>query len=131
MKQIWGIGRRKTSTARVMLVPGKGQVIINKKRGENYFGGILKLMQDLKSPLKLTKTSEKYDIKVNVNGGGITGQAGAIRLGISRALAQMSAANQKILRNDSNISKNSSSKKHSKLKQIFNSKKRKFYKNNK
>ncbi|MCP4482833.1 MAG: 30S ribosomal protein S9 [bacterium] len=98
MSQVWGLGRRKSSVARVFLVPGKGQILINKKLGEDYFGGIHRLVEDLKSPFEITKTLGKYDIKVTVKGGGTTGQAGAIRLGVARALAKIDEANQKILR---------------------------------
>ena len=83
-----GTGRRKKAIARVRLVPnGKGKITINKVDIEEYFEtGILKLI--VRQPLELTGTSEKYDIKVNVVGGGLTGQAGAISLGISRALTK-------------------------------------------
>ena len=98
MKQILGLGRRKTSVARVILVPGKGQVLINKKTTDDYFGGLKNLVRDFMLPFEVTKTLGKYDLKVNVNGGGTTGQAGAIRLGVARALAKIDEANQKILR---------------------------------
>ena len=78
-------GRRKSSVARVRLVPGEGNIIINGRELKNYFG--LKTMELIvNQPLELTETKGKYDILVNVNGGGTTGQAGAIRHGISRAL---------------------------------------------
>lgn len=83
-----GTGRRKKAIARVRLVPnGKGAIIINKEDIDTYFqSGILKLI--VRQPLELTQTTNKYDIKVNVIGGGLTGQAGAISLGISRALVK-------------------------------------------
>jgi small subunit ribosomal protein S9 len=84
--QYWGTGRRKHSVARVRLVPGDGNVIINKKGMDNYFGGLETLKLIVKQPLLLTETVGKYDIVCNVHGGGNTGQAGAIRHGISRAL---------------------------------------------
>jgi small subunit ribosomal protein S9 len=84
--QYWGTGRRKHSVARVRLVPGDGNVIINKKGMDNYFGGLETLKLIVKQPLLLTETAGKYDIVCNVHGGGNTGQAGAIRHGISRAL---------------------------------------------
>jgi len=83
--QYFGTGRRKTSVARVRLVPGEGNVIINKRDMENYFG-LDTLKYIVNQPLVLTGTKEKYDILVNVHGGGLSGQAGAIRHGISRAL---------------------------------------------
>lgn len=83
--QYIGTGRRKKSIARVRLVPGEGKVIINKREMENYFG-LETLMVIVNQPLALTGTKEKFDVLVNVHGGGFTGQAGAIRHGISRAL---------------------------------------------
>lgn len=83
--KFYGTGRRKKSIARVYLVPGTGKVTINKKDMDDYFGlETLKLI--VRQPLVLTQTSDKYDVLVNVRGGGFTGQAGAIRHGISRAL---------------------------------------------
>jgi small subunit ribosomal protein S9 len=83
--QFRGIGRRKTSVARVILVPGETGVIINGKEMSEYFGrGILGDI--VNQPLVLTETAEKFGVKVNVNGGGTTGQAGAIRHGVARAL---------------------------------------------
>lgn len=84
--QYWGTGRRKHSVARVRLVPGDGNVVINKKVMDNYFGGLEILKLIVKQPLNLTETLGNYDIICNVKGGGTTGQAGAIRHGISRAL---------------------------------------------
>ena len=83
--QYFGTGRRKKSVARVRLVPGEGKVIINKRDIENYFG-LETLRFIVNQPLTLTGTKEKFDVLVNVHGGGFTGQAGAIRHGISRAL---------------------------------------------
>lgn len=83
--QYYGTGRRKHSVARVRLVPGDGRIFINKREINDYFGlETLKLI--VKQPLMLTETIGKYDILATVQGGGTTGQAGAIRHGISRAL---------------------------------------------
>ena len=83
----YGTGRRKSSIARVYLVPGTGKVTINKRDMDEYFGlETLKLI--VRQPLAATNTADKYDVLVNVHGGGFTGQAGAIRHGISRALLQ-------------------------------------------
>lgn len=83
--QHFGTGRRKKSVARVRLVPGEGKVVINKRDMDNYFGlDTLKFI--VNQPLVLTGTKDKFDVLVNVHGGGFTGQAGAIRHGISRAL---------------------------------------------
>lgn len=83
--QYYGTGRRKHSVARVRLVPGEGQIVINGRSLDDYFGlETLKLI--VKQPLNLTETTDKYNVIVIANGGGTTGQAGAIRHGISRAL---------------------------------------------
>jgi len=83
--QYYGTGRRKHSVARVRLVPGEGRIVINKRDMDNYFGlDTLKLI--VKQPLVLTETLGRYDVLVNVAGGGTTGQAGAIRHGVARAL---------------------------------------------
>ncbi|MSS64055.1 30S ribosomal protein S9 [Velocimicrobium porci] len=86
----YGTGRRKSSIARVYLVPGTGKIVINKRDMDEYFGlDTLKLI--VRQPLELTETTDKFDVLVNVHGGGFTGQAGAIRHGISRALLQADA----------------------------------------
>jgi small subunit ribosomal protein S9 len=82
-----GTGRRKRSVARVRLVPGNGKVTVNKRELNEYFN-YETLTNDLLRPLKLTDTLDKFDVLVNVNGGGFRGQAGAIRHGISRALLE-------------------------------------------
>jgi small subunit ribosomal protein S9 len=83
--QYWGTGRRKTSVARVRLVPGTGNIVINKRSIDDYFDmDTLKMI--VRQPLELTDTAGKFDVLVSVKGGGTTGQAGAIRHGISRAL---------------------------------------------
>lgn len=83
----YGTGRRKSSVARVYLVPGKGNITINKRTMDDYFG-LETLKVIVRQPLELTQTSDKFDILVTVKGGGFTGQAGAIRHGISRALLE-------------------------------------------
>ncbi len=85
--QYYGTGRRKKSTARVRLVPGSGKIIINGRAAEDYFPYETQLLI-LNQPLVATETQGTYDILVNVQGGGFTGQAGAIRHGIARALLQ-------------------------------------------
>ena len=86
--QYWGTGRRKTSVARVRLIPGENGIVINGKEMRNYFGGRELLAKIVEQPLTLTETLTKYGVKVNVNGVGNTGQAGAIRHGVSRALLE-------------------------------------------
>ncbi len=83
--QYRGTGRRKTATARVRLVPGDGKVIINNKDVEEYFNR-KSLIRDLKSPLEITNSLASLDVHVKVEGGGMSGQAGAVRHGIARAL---------------------------------------------
>lgn len=85
--KFYGTGRRKKSIARVYLVPGTGNITIN-KRGIDEYLGLETLKVIVRQPLVLTETVEKFDVIVNVHGGGYTGQAGAIRHGISRALLQ-------------------------------------------
>ncbi len=86
----YGTCRRKTSVARVRLVPGEGNVVINGRHIDEYFG-IKTLDFIVKQPLNLTETADKYDVIANVQGGGPSGQAGAIRHGISRALLELDA----------------------------------------
>jgi small subunit ribosomal protein S9 len=88
--QYYGTGRRKTSTARVYLRPGAGEVKINRKSFEQYFPNET-LRMIIRQPLQLTETVNKFDILVNVDGGGPAGQAGAIRHGITRALMEFNA----------------------------------------
>ncbi|MFC1512546.1 30S ribosomal protein S9 [bacterium] len=94
----WGVGRRKRSVARVRILPGKGRIFVNKKTIDQYFNGLPTLVRDITQPLQATKTMDKYDIRANVNGGGTTGQAGAVCHGISRALAKADESNKNILR---------------------------------
>ena len=86
--KFYGTGRRKSSIARVYLVPGTGKITINKRDIDNYFG-LETLKVVVRQPLNLVEVADKYDVLVNVHGGGFTGQAGAIRHGISRALLQV------------------------------------------
>ena len=90
MSTVHKIGRRKTSVARVYLRPGSGNIKINGREAKEYFTTDV-LVYKLNQPFALTETVEQYDVTVNVFGGGITGQAEAIRLGISRALCEVNA----------------------------------------
>ena len=83
--QFYGTGRRKTSTARVFLTPGKGDIVVNDKPLDRFFGRKTAQMI-VRQPLDVTNLGETFDIKVTVSGGGTTGQAGAIRHGLTRAL---------------------------------------------
>lgn len=87
LQQNYGTGRRKTSAARVFLRPGSGNITVNGKTLDTFFGRETARMI-VRQPLELLKVSDKFDILVTVEGGGTTGQAGAIRLGISRALTE-------------------------------------------
>lgn len=90
MIQYYGTGRRKTASARVFLRPGEGAINVNDQDLEEYFSReTLKMV--VKQPLQLTETSEKFDILITVEGGGSSGQAGAIRHGISRALLEFNS----------------------------------------
>ena len=85
--QYYGTGRRKSSVARVRLVPGEGRIVVNSRDIKDYIPSAA-LIEDIKQPLNLTETTGNYDVLVNVSGGGTSGQAGAIRHGISRALLE-------------------------------------------
>jgi len=96
-ERFYGTGRRKKSIARVYLIPGSGKITINKRDIDDYFGyETLKVV--VRQPLSLTETADKFDVKVNVVGGGYTGQAGAIRHGISRALLQVDGEFRPVLK---------------------------------
>ena len=97
METINKIGRRKASVARVYLSPGKGQITVNGKDYKEYFP-LPYLRYNIEHPLKLTDNVTSYDIKVNVRGGGVKGQAEAIRLGISRALVDLNIENKQSLK---------------------------------
>ena len=86
--QNYGTGRRKSATARVFMRPGSGEIVVNKRRFEEYFPNETHRMV-IRQPLHLTDSVGKFDILVNVDGGGIAGQAGAVRHGITRALMEL------------------------------------------
>ena len=95
--QYYGTGRRKSSVARVYLRPGTGKITINKKDIDEYFGqDILKMI--IMQPLNATEAAETFDVYVNVQGGGYSGQAGAIKHGIARALLNVDPANRSVLK---------------------------------
>ena len=95
--QYHGVGRRKKSVARVFLRPGTGNITVNGKPLEQYLPSEI-LQQVVKSPLDLTNTLDQFDVIVNVNGGGFTGQSGAIRHGITRALMEANAGYRPVLK---------------------------------
>lgn len=94
------LGRRKTSVARVYLSKGKGKITVNKRDVSEYFKTAV-LLEKVNQPFNVTDTLGKYDVKVNVDGGGFNGQAEAIRLGISRALVEIDPENKPLLKAES------------------------------
>ena len=97
MDMINAIGRRKSSVARVYMTPGSGEVVINGRTAENFFP-LATHRQNLLRPFVVTETEGKFDLKVNVKGGGTTGQVEAIRLAISRAMCELNDENRGILK---------------------------------
>ena len=97
--EYYGTGRRKTSTARVFLRPGSGAITVNHREFERFFPTDA-LRTNVKRPLLVTETGEKFDILATVAGGGVNGQAGAVRLGIARALVEFNAELRKQLKKD-------------------------------
>lgn len=95
--QFYGTGRRKSSVARVRLVPGNGQIVINGKDSKDYFGKKT-LEMIIRQPMVLTETEGRFDVLVNAHGGGTTGQAGAVRLGIARALLKADVEYRPVLK---------------------------------
>ena len=106
MEQINAIGRRKSSVARVYLSEGTGKITINKRELENYFPSAI-LQYVVKQPLTLLGVEGKYDIKVNLYGGGFTGQSQALRLAIARALVKMNAEDKKTLKDEGFLTRDS------------------------
>ena len=95
--EFYGTGRRKTSSARVFLRPGKGNVTVNRREFEAFFPTEA-LRTQIKTPLVLTQTADQFDVVATVAGGGMNGQAGAVRLGIARALVEYNAELRKALK---------------------------------
>lgn len=111
--QYYGTGRRKSSIARVYLVPGKGNITVNGKDVNDYMP-YATLVMDLKQPLELTANTDKFDVKATVAGGGFTGQAGAIRLGIARALLDAVVDSRKILKDSGMLTRDARAKERKK-----------------
>ncbi len=101
----WGTGRRKTSVARVRLVPGNGTITINGRPGDNYLNYNPAYIAAVKAPLETLGLTTEYDVLVNVRGGGLTGQAGAIKQGAARALCELSVDNRKPLKTEGHLSR--------------------------
>jgi small subunit ribosomal protein S9 len=106
MEQINAIGRRKSSVARVYLTEGTGKITINKRELETYFPSAI-LQYVVKQPLSLLGVEGKYDIKVNIYGGGFTGQSQALRLAIARALVKLNAEDKKALKDEGFLTRDS------------------------
>ena len=94
---IWGLGRRKTSVARVRIAPGAGEILVNNRKLAEYFP-VERLQKLAQKPLEVSETAGRFDIFVNVDGGGVTGQVGATALGIARALIKAEPAAEAALR---------------------------------
>ena len=111
--QYYGTGRRKTSTARVFLRPGNGTLTINQRAFEAFFPTEA-LRTQIKTPLVLTETADKFDILATVAGGGVSGQAGAVRLGIARALVEYNLELRKRLKDEGMLTRDARAKERKK-----------------
>ena len=111
--EYYGTGRRKTSTARVFLRPGNGSISVNRRTFEGFFPTEA-LRTQIRRPLVLTETIEKFDILATVEGGGVSGQAGAVRLGISRALVEYNAELRKSLKDEGMLTRDARAKERKK-----------------
>jgi small subunit ribosomal protein S9 len=111
--QFYGTGRRKTSTARVFLRPGNGTLTVNRRTFEAFFPTEA-LRTQIKTPLVLTETADKFDILATVAGGGVSGQAGAVRLGIARALVEYNLELRKALKAEGLLTRDARAKERKK-----------------
>jgi small subunit ribosomal protein S9 len=111
--QYYGTGRRKTSTARVFLRPGTGAISINRRTFEGFFPTEA-LRTQIRRPLVVTETTDKFDILATVEGGGVSGQAGAVRLGISRALVEYNLELRKALKDEGMLTRDARAKERKK-----------------
>ena len=111
----YGTGRRKTAVARVRLYPGKGTITVNGKPMPDYFGGRLLHRTELETPLRLTNTMGRYDIIVKVVGGGVSGQVGAVRHGIARALLRSDEELRPILKRAKLLTRDARAKERKKV----------------
>jgi len=111
--QYYGTGRRKTSTARVFLRPGAGTLTINRRSFEEFFPTEA-LRTQIKTPMVLTETADKFDVLATVAGGGVSGQAGAVRLGIARALVTYNLELRKALKNEGLLTRDARAKERKK-----------------
>jgi small subunit ribosomal protein S9 len=110
----WGTGRRKTAVARVRLVPGSGNVVINGKPGDLYLQFNPDHISGVKAPLETLGLENEYDVLVNTHGGGVTGQADAIKLGVARALCELAPENRKPLKTEGYLTRDPRAKERKK-----------------
>lgn len=110
----WGTGRRKSAIARVRLVPGSGEIIVNGKPGKDYFNRIPGYLESIKYPLETLGFENEYDILVNAHGGGLTGQADAVKLGVARALCQQDPNNRQPLKTEGYLTRDPRAKERKK-----------------
>lgn len=110
----WGTGRRKAAIARVRLVPGSGQLVVNGRPGDNYFNYNSGYISVAKAPLETLGLETEYDILVNAHGGGLTGQADSIRLGVARALCQLDPDNRSPLKTEGYLTRDPRAKERKK-----------------
>jgi small subunit ribosomal protein S9 len=111
--QFYGTGRRKTSTARVFLRPGTGTITVNRRAFDAFFPTEA-LRTQIRQPLKVTETADRFDVLATVAGGGVSGQAGAVRLGIARALVEYNTELRKRLKNEGLLTRDARAKERKK-----------------
>ena len=109
-----GTGRRKTAVARIFIKPGKGHFLINGKEVQNYLGNVVSYLALIKKPLNVTQSEEKFDVIAKVHGGGVSGQADAIRLGVARALVRLNPENKAVLKAEGLLTRDSREKERKK-----------------
>ncbi len=110
----WGTGRRKNAIARVRLIPGTGNMIVNGRPGDLYFNRNPRYLASAKSPLETLGLEGDYDILVNAHGGGLTGQSDAVKLGVARALCQLDPDNRQPLKTEGHLSRDPRAKERKK-----------------
>ena len=110
----WGTGRRKSAIASVRLVPGTGNITVNGKPGEDYFNRVPAYLQAVKAPLETLGLEAEYDILVKAEGGGLTGQSDAVKLGVARALCKLSPDNRQPLKSEGYLTRDPRAKERKK-----------------
>ncbi len=110
----WGTGRRKSSVARVRLVPGTGEITVNGRPGKIYFNRIPGYIEVIKAPLETLGLENEYDIVVKARGGGLTGQSDAVKLGVARALCQLDPENRQPLKTEGYLTRDPRAKERKK-----------------